>query len=207
MLLTAALALCNLVRFPWTNPTYFTYVAPLELLAITAIVSSKRWSLEPVPAVFLAFSLIYAITWLAPTMYRQHSDSADLLSRTPIAPVVPGRGGLRVLDSTAAEYGALVSLVRAEARGRFIYATPDCPEVYFLTGFRNPTRTVFDLFDDPVNRTSRILGLLERDSVNLVVLNSRPGHSPPVPRDLAEGFAERFPQKSVIGRFTVRWRR
>jgi hypothetical protein len=112
-----------------------------------------------------------------------------------------------VLDSTAAEYGALVSLVRAEARGRFIYATPDCPEVYFLTGFRNPTRTVFDLFDDPVNRTSRILGLLERDSVNLVVLNSRPGHSPPVPRDLAEGFAERFPQKSVIGRFTVRWRR
>jgi hypothetical protein len=42
--------------------------------------------------------------------------------------------------------------------------------------------------------------------VNLVVLNSRPGHSGPVPADLAEALGARFPRSSVIGRFTVRWR-
>jgi hypothetical protein len=206
MLLIAALTLCSLVRFPWTNPTYFAYVAPLEVLAVAAIVSSKRWSVQPVTAVFLVFYLIYAITWLAPMMYRQHSNSADLLSQAPIAPVLPGRAGLRVRDSVAVEYDSLVSLVRAEARGRFIYATPDCPEVYFLAGFRNPTRTTFDFFDDPKDRTRRILDLLEKNAVNLVVLNSRPEHSGPMPQDLAEAIAARFPRSSVIGRFTVRWR-
>jgi len=206
MLLITALALCGLVRFPWTNPTYFAYLAPLELLAVAAIVSSKRWSVRPVPAVFLVFYLIYAITWLTPMMYRQHNDSADLLSQAAITTVLPGRAGLRVRDSVAVEYDSLISVVRAEARGRFIYATPDCPEVYFLAGFRNPTRTTFDFFDDPKDRTRRILALLDENAVNLVVLNSRPGHSGPVPQDLAESLTVQFPRSSVIGRFTVRWR-
>jgi hypothetical protein len=206
MLLVTALALCNLVQFPWTNPTYFSFVAPLELLAVAAIVSSNRGSLQPVAAVFLLFHLIYAITWLTPLMYRHNNDSADLLSRAPITPVLPGRAGLRVWDSVAVEYDSLVSLVRAEARGRFIYAAPDSPEVYFLTGFRNPTRTVFDFLDDPKDRTHRILDLLERGGVNLVVLNSSPGISGPLPRDLAEALGARFPRSSAIGRFTVRWR-
>ena len=206
MLPVAALALCNLVQFPWTNPTYFAFVAPLELLAVTAIVSSQRGRLQPVAAVFLVFYLIYAITWLTPLMYRHNNNSADLLSRAPIAPVLPGRAGLRVRDSVAAEYDSLVSLVRAEARGPFIYAAPDSPEVYFLTGFRNPTRTVFDFYEDPNDRTRRILALLERRAVNLVVLNSRPGISRPMPQDLAEALGARFPRSSAIGRFTVRWR-
>ena len=206
MLLTAALALCSLIRFPWTNPTYFAYLAPLELLAVTAIVNSKGWSVRPVAEVFLVFYLIYAITWLTPMMYRQHNDSADLLSRAPITTVLPGRAGLRVRDSAAVEYDSLISLVRAEAKGQFIYATPDCPEVYFLSGFRNPTRTMFDFFDDPKDRTRRILDLLERDAVNLVVLNAKPGHSERVHQDLVEAIAVRFPRRSVVGRFTVRWR-
>jgi hypothetical protein len=206
MLLIAALALCSLIRFPWTNPTYFAYLAPMELLAVTAIVSSKRWSVRPVTEVLLVFYLIYAITWLTPMMYGQHNDSADLLSRAPITTVLPGRAGLRVRDSAAVEYDSLISLVRAEARGQFIYATPDCPEVYFLSGFRNPTRTMFDFFDDPKDRTRRILELLEGNAVNLVVLNAMPGHSERVPQDLAEAIAVRFPRRSVIGRFTVRWR-
>jgi hypothetical protein len=206
ILLMAALALCNLVQFPWTNPTYFAFMAPLEVLTVAAIVRTMRWSVQPAAAVFLVFYLTYAITWLTPMMYRHNNNSADLLSQAPLARVLPGRAGLRVRDSVAVEYDSLVSLVRAEARGRYIYAGPDSPEVYFLTGFRNPTRTVFDFFDDPNDRTRRILDLLEGRAVNLVVLNSRPGHSGPVPADLAEALGARFPRSSVIGRFTVRWR-
>ena len=117
MLLITALALCGLVRFPWTNPTYFAYLAPLELLAVAAIVSSKSWSVRPVTAVFLVFYLIYAITWLTPMMYREHNDSADLLSQAPITTVLPGRAGLRVRDSAAVEYDSLISLVRARGAG------------------------------------------------------------------------------------------
>jgi hypothetical protein len=39
------------------------------------------------------------------------------------------------------------------ANGKLIDATPDCPEVYFLYGFRNPTRTLFDFGDEQAGRT------------------------------------------------------
>jgi hypothetical protein len=100
----------------------------------------------------------------------------------------------------------MVSLVRSKARGRYIYATPDAPEVYFLSRYPNPTRTIYDFLDDPVDRTARILDLLERREVNLVVLNSKPGISAPVASDLAEAMTVRFPHSSVVGRFIVRWR-
>ena len=46
--------------------------------------------------------------------------------------------------------------------------------MYFLTGFKNPTRTSYDFFDDPVGRTERIERLLQHHEVNAVVINSRP---------------------------------
>jgi hypothetical protein len=206
LLLSAALAFCNLVQYPWTNPTYFSFVAPLELLAATAIVRWHRGRLQPVAAVLLAFYLLYAVIWLTPLVYRNYNNSADLLTDAPLTRVLPGRADLMVYDSSAVEYDSLVSLVRAEGRGRFIFATPDAPEVYFLTGFRNPTGTIFDFLDQPEGRTARMLELLERRDVNLVVLNSRPGISAPVASDLSAALRDHYPNEAAVGRFTVRWR-
>ena len=205
-LLAGALALCNLVQFPWTNPTYFSFVAPLELLAVAAILGTRRARLGPVAPVLLVFYVLFAVTWLTPLIYRNYNNSADLLSRAPLTRVLPERAGLLVHDSVAVEYDSVVSLVRAQARGRFIYAGPDAPELYFLAGFRNPTRTIFDFLDDPDDRTSRILELLERRDVNLVVLNSKPGISAPLAGDLARALGERYPGSAAAGRFIVRWR-
>ena len=61
----------------------------------------------------------------------------------------PDRGGLRVGAEEQDEYERLVAELRAHASSGYMYATPDCPEVYFLSGLRNPTRTFFDFFDEP----------------------------------------------------------
>ena len=104
------------------------------------------------------------------------------------------------------EYERLVAVLQARASGGFLYATPDCPEVYFLSGLRNPTRTFFDFSDDPVGRTARILDALEENRVQVVALNRRPHFSGEVPPDLAAELALRFPRTMQIGRFEVRWR-
>ncbi len=53
-------------------------------------------------------------------------------------------------------------------------------KVYFLYGFRNPTRTLFDFFDEPTGRTERILELVHSKGVNLVVINREPAFSNPI---------------------------
>jgi len=78
--------------------------------------------------------------------------------------------------------------------------------VYFLTGTRNPTPTLFDFFDDPVGREARVLRAIEEHDVRVVVINGSPHFSGPVPRILAESLAARYPRSAVAGRYIVRWR-
>jgi hypothetical protein len=77
--------------------------------------------------------------------------------------------------------------------------------VYFLSGRKNPTRTLFDFLDDPEGRTGRILEAIERHGVRLVVINDRPLLSAPLEPALLRALRLRYPHDSVIGRFTVRW--
>ena len=44
------------------------------------------------------------------------------------------RGGIRVNPRNKQQYEQLVATLRRRASGGFTYATPDCPEVYFLAG-------------------------------------------------------------------------
>ena len=61
---------------------------------------------------------------------------------------------------------------------RYIYAGPDTPEIYALTGLRNPTRSLFDYLD-PSNsaRGEKLLRTLRRRGVTAIVINTRPGFS------------------------------
>ncbi|HET9603820.1 MAG TPA: hypothetical protein VFO96_05980 [Gemmatimonadales bacterium] len=201
--LTPVLAVSTLVQFPLSNPTYYTFIAPIEVLAIAAAISLRPVGRE-ITWVVLAFYLAYPVAWMTPELLRDR-HSAGLTHEAEIAPLLPGRADLRI-GETRDEYENLVRLIRAHARGRFIYATADCPEFYFLSGYRNPTRTLFDFFDDPRGRTARILKALDGDGVTVVVINSLPYFSGPVPEPLAVALARKFPADSTIGHFTVRWR-
>jgi hypothetical protein len=116
------------------------------------------------------------------------------------------RGGLDVARFQAVEYRYVVPLLQAHARGGYTWASPDAPEIYFLAGLKNPTRSLFEFFDDPVDRTARILRALDSHGVTAIVLNVRPEFSPAITKELAEELVKRYPNSANVGRFHVRWR-
>jgi hypothetical protein len=119
--------------------------------------------------------------------------------------LVLDRGGIRVNARTKQQYEQLVATLRRQASNGFTYATPDCPEVYFLAGLTNPTRTIFEFLNDSPDRTARVLEALDRHQVRAVVLNREPQFSGAPPLELRTALAERFPHAVVIGKFEVRW--
>jgi hypothetical protein len=116
------------------------------------------------------------------------------------------RGGPLVTPGTNAMYQRLVSMVRAHAHGRYIYATPDSPDVYFLTGFENPTPTTYEAFDPIVDRAAAIPSLLDRRGVDVAVISRRRYVSGPVDPALASALTQQFPQADTVGWYVVRWR-
>ena len=78
--------------------------------------------------------------------------------------------------------------------------------MYFLSGMRNPTRTLFDFFDDAQGKTGRIMQTLQKDRVNVVVISDMPAFSGPLAPSLAEALATAYPYATQVGKFQVRWR-
>jgi hypothetical protein len=203
-LVLSVTAACSLIQFPFTIPIYFCYVAPLAFLAAAAVSCVKqppKWI--AVGALCLAFA--YVVLEVTPgfieDMGEQYSPDKQVATLT-----IPRAGGLRVYTGQARAYEELAIILKQHARGGYIYATPDCPEVYFLNGFRNPTPTLYDLADDPVGRTERILQTIRQHDINLVVLNAYPQFSPPVPTDLRAALESEFPNRALAGKFEVRWK-
>jgi len=120
---------------------------------------------------------------------------------------LPRAGNLRVSAKFVAIYEKVIPLVQEHARSGEIYAAPDCPEVYFLAGYKNPTPTLFDFFDKPDGRAERLLNLIDSRPIQVVVLNMDPGFSRMIDDDFYEALAERFPEKDTVGHFEVRWKR
>ena len=87
-----------------------------------------------------------------------------------------------------------------------MWASPDCPEVYFLAGLKNPTRTLFDFFDDSTDHTQRVLAAIEQQGVTVIVLNARAAFSPAPSPDLVAELEKRFPFATNVGPYHVRWR-
>ncbi|MEJ7810307.1 MAG: hypothetical protein WKG32_07820 [Gemmatimonadaceae bacterium] len=196
-------AMQNLVQLPFAAPVYVCYVVPLAVLALLSLAPSKMPERLAVPGVVLAFYLLYGVRWidtgfihLIGLNYAPHEQTARLTLE---------RGGMRISPAEKVEYERLVPLVQAHARGAYIYAAPDCPEVYFLTGLANPTRTLFDVLDPDNTRSAAMLELLERRRVNVVVLNHQPEFSR-LDAELAAAIALRYANVEQVGRFEVRWR-
>ena len=195
LLLLAVAALGSLVVFPFSRPIYFFYIAPLAALAVLAVVAS-----QPLPAggrtlagATLALYLIFSVVDTHP-------------SREPVQRLALARGGLVVGARDAARYDSVVALLRAHTSGDYGYAAPDCPQVYFLAGLRNPTRTIFEFLADSGAGTARVLRALDEHAVAVVALNRQPLFSGPLPSDLQDSLAARYPMADTLDQFVVRWR-
>lgn len=201
-LLTTVAALVALVQYPFAAPIYFCYSAPLMILAVEFIMTS-----QPRPALRLGVGalvlyLAFAVGW-GNTSYV-YSLGRDHASYAATHRLNLDRAGLSMPEEEERLYARLVAEIeRLSAPGSFIYAAPDCPEVYFLSNRRNPTRTMYDVFDEPVGRTERILKLLEEKQVEVVVIRLDSKTSDPLHADIARWVKERYPQRLRIGPFIV----
>jgi hypothetical protein len=194
-----------LIQFPFSNTIYFCYMAPLVILAATAVVSMMRRPPRLAAGAMICFCFLYAVSELTPGFvyhlgveYKPDDQTTTLC--------LPRGGGLRVTSESAREYEELVGLIHQHARGQYILAKPDSPEVYFLSGFRDPSGTFFDFYEDSAGRTERALEAIHSHGINLVVLNHRPPFAGPIAADFRDALAAEFPNRADAGDFEVRWR-
>jgi hypothetical protein len=205
VLLLSVATMCSLVQFPFTVAIYFCYVAPLVVLAAAAFAAYLNRPVPPaLPVLALAFCGAFAVL----RMNGSPLNDMDVQYEPypAIRPLALDRGGLIVPLYQADTYEATVALVRQHARGPYIWASPDAPQLYFLAGYRNPTRSLFELFDDSTGRTSRILRTLDARGVNLVVLNVKPEFSPRIPMELYRELAKRYPRSAYVEPYLIKWR-
>jgi hypothetical protein len=203
-LLLSVTTACSLIQFPFSGAIYFCYVAPLLVLVATAVLTIVRLRAGVTIAGLIVFFLSYAVLDVTPGfVFKMGNIYAPDIQKATLD--LPRVGSLRIDAIDAREYAELGRILGEHARGSFLYCTPDCPEVYFLFGYRNPTRTLFDFFDEPAGRTPRILALLRGHHVNLVVLNQMPGFSGQIPEDLKAALKHDFPNYASTQRFEVRW--
>jgi hypothetical protein len=100
-----------------------------------------------------------------------------------------------------------MTLLHAHARGSYVFAGPDTPEISALTGLRNPTRSLFDYLDPTDSaRSQKLLRSLRAHEVTAVVVNPRPAFSLPLERSTVARLREEYPRHETVGPFEVRWR-
>jgi len=203
-LLLAAFGLVSLVQVPFAAPAYFFYAAPLMVLLVVVAVGRDGRRLPWLGGLLVA-TLAFTVLWLnvgfSPDLgfrYRPAATSSPLVLQRAM--------GIRVSPEDKADYEAVVRLVGELDPGPTLYAAPDCPEVYFLTGLRNPTPSLFEVLDDPAGRDERVLDAIQGAGVRVLVIRPAPLFSPPLDADLLAELARRYPMSRQIGRFIVAWR-
>ncbi len=179
-----------------------TLVAPFVILALLGAVMSQRlfprWYAVPLFAALAFFAVVSANRGYVETIGVMHRV-VSLQTPLDIA-----RASLRVSAADADTYRRVVNVVAAHARGPFVHAFPDCPEIYFLTDRRNPTPVNFEFFgplDESVMRR-----LWDERHVTAIVLNHLPAFSPPPSASQLALARVIFPSGERIARFEVRWR-
>lgn len=202
-LLLSMTALFGLVQFPFAAPVYFLYVTPLVCLALSAVVMAQENMPKPRHFVALLFYLVFAVMWTTPYVWAIGVAYVPFRAESVLN---NHKGRLRVSDYDNQLYTQLVNLIQRHSNSAYIYAGPDCPQIYFLSGMRNPTRKIFDFFNDRQNAPAFVSELLEKKKVNLVVINRKPHFSGPLDPKLTKRFENRFPQFVDVGQFTVRWK-
>jgi hypothetical protein len=203
LLLATVTAFTSLIEFPFAAPIYFCYTAPLVALTVNAVVGSEK-SAPRVPHVAIAAALaIFAVVRLNTGYIYNLGGQAEPYE---VVEAKLRRMGLRIRADERFDYQKLLGLILSHAAGRYVYATPDCPEVYFLSGLANPTRTFYETFDQQPMTTAAVIKLIQDHGITVVVINRSPEFSGPLNPELDAALAARFPQSDEAGRFLVRWR-
>jgi len=202
-LLISMTALLSLIQFPFAAPLYFLYIAPLVCLALLVVLTVQPVIPKFSHFIILLFYLLFAILWTNTGYVAAGVGNTGYPAKSLLN--LP-RGQLRVTEYDNQLYTQVVNLIQKHSKSIYIYATPDCPEIYFLSGMRNPTRTMFDFLSDGEKDPRLLSALLEKKQINVVVINQVLQFSPPLDPAVFAMLQEHFPRFLNFGRFTVRWK-
>jgi len=190
-------SMVSLIQFPYSFGIYFCYAAPFAILALAMAIHAQSNSPRGIQLCVLCLYLGFAVVWLNHGKIQRigvqfvPQDNSTLMSLS--------RSGLWVSESQADLYKRVIAEVTSHSQeGDYIYATSDCPEIYFLSGRRNPTRTFYDFFEPDFQsstgqRISRISALLKQFEVDVVVLHWQGEFSGTLSHEFAGSIAEQFP--------------
>lgn len=195
-LLIALAAVCSLVRFPFDAKIYFCYFAPLVALAAGAILKLRKRVANPgAVACFTVFYAIFAIARIAPVQIYE-----DPLKRAPVEALGLARaGGVRIPHAQV--YQRAIETVQQHAGSGPIIATPECPDVYFMSGLQNATR------NDGALSAEEILTAIRNPNLRVVVFNTSAQFSEStLTPDLLRLVAAKFPQATQIEKYWICWR-
>lgn len=207
LLLLAPLSLMALLQFPFAMPVYFLYFAPLMVLAGAALTTlgerggegRSTPELTAVGGFFLIFMLMFVNGGsILDMMMRPARDLETARLELPGA-------DLRVSPGHKQTWERVTRLLTEHAGDAPVYAAPDSPELYFLSGRENPTRALFDFLGVDADR-SGVLDLLEKEGVKVVAINGGPSFSHPLSPALRSELARRYPMSEQVAHFEIRWR-
>ncbi len=204
-LLFSVAALGSLIQYPYAFAIYFCYFAPIAILAVHFVLAAHPAAPRRLAFVLASFYLLFAVGWL-------HTGSIRALGsyRLPLPSLasLSVRGsGLRVPVPDRDRYRSIVELVhRHTEQDSYIYAAPDCPEIYFLADRLNPSGTLYDFFEVETDRVNRILRMLDEFNVTVVVINMRPEFSKKIHPELKQALMRKYPRSERIDHFVVAWK-
>ena len=201
--LVAAAVTASLVQIPFALYTYFLYFVPLVALALAALLTAQPAMPRAVPAALLAFVLLFGAR-NPDSLPPRHTERAG----DALAPLALARGGILVTRDDSTLYAQLIGAIQRHAAGGWMYVWHDAPQLYFLAGLRNPTRTMFEVFDDSIARSAETLTAeLEAHDVRVVVLTDPYHVARPIDPTFRAWLLAAYPESEWIQRFEVRWRR
>ena len=203
VVITAIACATLLIEFPFASPSYLFYTIPLSMVALAAVVGTAGRTAASVQLVVVIFLLLFGIVRVNPGTHK--SFGFRFIETDETVRMKLERSSLRVRAADAARYEALIGAVQVLAKDRTLWAGPDAPEVYFLSGVPNRTRTLFDFLDV----TAGTVPLIERvhaAQATLVVLNLQPDFSEPPDQATVDALRGEFPNARSVPGFLVFWR-
>ena len=205
MLLLAVTSLCSVIQFPFSVPMYSCYVAPLLILTCAALAHTDAIPARlPLTVPVGLFYLLFAALILLPNqIYRRGMSLQTTPAKAFTLPRAAGMKGDTVLVET---YEQVVAEIARHGGTSAIWAGPDCAELYFLSGRRNPTPVLWEALSGADRDPRRILNWVESAGVRVVVINhTDPTPSGPMPALLENELRRRFPYSRTVDAFEVRW--